>query len=89
MHNWQLNYSSLSGVLRFKSHMQQQTEQMLDGVKVLDLSNLIAGPGISTILADFGADVIKVEHPQLGDYIRNWGHKKKRGAPGLEIPRPR
>ncbi len=80
MHNWQLNYSSLSGVLRFKSHMQQQTEQMLDGVKVLDLSNLIAGPGISTILADFGADVIKVEHPQLGDYIRNWGHKKN-GVP--------
>jgi len=50
--------------------------QMLEGVKVLDISNLIAGPGISTNLADFGADVIKVEHPKIGDYIRNWGHKK-------------
>jgi formyl-CoA transferase len=60
--------------------MEQKTEQMLDGVKVLDLSNLIAGPGISTILADFGADVIKVEHPKIGDYIRNWGHKKN-GVP--------
>lgn len=56
--------------------MTQQNQQMLDGVKVLDISNLIAGPGISTILADFGADVIKVEHPKIGDYIRNWGHKK-------------
>lgn len=56
--------------------MEQHTEQMLHGVKVLDLSNLIAGPGISTILADFGADVIKVEHPKIGDYIRNWGHRK-------------
>lgn len=61
-------------------HMEQLTEQMLGGVKVLDLSNLIAGPGISTILADFGADVIKVEHPKSGDYIRNWGHKKN-GVP--------
>ncbi len=56
--------------------MEQKNEQMLQAVKVLDLSNLIAGPGISTILADFGADVIKVEHPKIGDYIRNWGHKK-------------
>lgn len=56
--------------------MEQKNEQMLQAVKVLDLSNLIAGPGISTILADFGADVIKVEHPKFGDYIRNWGHKK-------------
>jgi crotonobetainyl-CoA:carnitine CoA-transferase CaiB-like acyl-CoA transferase len=56
--------------------MEQKNEQMLQDIKVLDLSNLIAGPGISTILADFGADVIKVEHPEKGDYIRNWGHKK-------------
>ena len=60
--------------------MEQQNEQMLTGVKVLDLSNLIAGPGISTILADFGADVIKVEHPKIGDYVRNWGQKKN-GVP--------
>jgi len=56
--------------------MEQEHDQMLKKIKVLDISNLIAGPGISTILADFGADVIKVEHPKAGDYIRNWGHKK-------------
>ena len=56
--------------------MERNSEQMLANVSVLDISNLIAGPGISTILADFGADVIKVEHPKTGDYIRNWGHKK-------------
>lgn len=56
--------------------MLDQQPQMLAGVKVLDISNLIAGPGISTNLADFGADVVKVEHPKIGDYIRNWGHKK-------------
>jgi crotonobetainyl-CoA:carnitine CoA-transferase CaiB-like acyl-CoA transferase len=60
--------------------MQKDTDQMLDGVSVLDISNLIAGPGISTNLADFGANVIKVEHPKMGDYIRNWGHKKN-GVP--------
>jgi crotonobetainyl-CoA:carnitine CoA-transferase CaiB-like acyl-CoA transferase len=55
-------------------------KQMLAGVKVLDISNYIAGPSIATNLADYGADVIKVEHPKIGDYIRNWG-KKKNGIP--------
>ena len=42
------------------------------GVKVLDLSRLLPGPFCSMLLADFGADVIKVEDPQGGDYIRWW-----------------
>lgn len=47
----------------------------LADVKVLDLSSLFAGPFVSTILGDFGADVIKVEHPR-GDDARRWGQAK-------------
>jgi len=45
----------------------------LAGVRVLDLSNLLAAPLATMYLADFGADVIKVEHPARGDELRNWG----------------
>ncbi|NOY55409.1 MAG: CoA transferase [Actinobacteria bacterium] len=47
----------------------------LDGVKVLDVATLFAGPLAATILADFGADVIKIEHPR-GDPVRNHGYMK-------------
>lgn len=48
----------------------------LDGVRVLDLSNLLAGPMTTMYLADFGADVVKVERPGAGDELRKWGHHK-------------
>jgi formyl-CoA transferase len=44
----------------------------LDGVRVLDLSRLVAGNMLSLSLADFGAEVIKIERPGLGDDLRNW-----------------
>ena len=44
----------------------------LDGVRVLDLSRLVAGNIVSHLLADFGADVIKVEAPGRGDDLRAW-----------------
>jgi len=56
--------------------MTSNTQQMLKGIKVLDISNLLAGPMISTNFADFGAEVIKVEHPKTGDPARNWGASK-------------
>ncbi|MCK1983551.1 MULTISPECIES: CaiB/BaiF CoA transferase family protein [Peribacillus] len=42
----------------------------LSGVKVLDLSRLLPGPYCSLMMADYGAEVIKIEEPDLGDYIR-------------------
>jgi len=47
----------------------------LSDVKVLDLSSLYAGPLIGTMLGDFGAEVVKVEHPR-GDDARRWGQAK-------------
>lgn len=44
----------------------------LKNVKVLELGTLIAGPFASKIMAEFGADVIKVEPPKKGDPLRNW-----------------
>ena len=44
----------------------------LAGVKILDLTRVLAGPFCTQILADYGADVIKVEHPKGGDDTRLW-----------------
>ncbi len=48
-------------------------DQALAGVKVLDLSRILAGPWCTQNLADLGAQVIKVEHPGRGDDTRQWG----------------
>ena len=52
--------------------MQNNHQQILAGVKVLELGQLIAGPFASKTLADFGAEVIKVESPGEGDPLRKW-----------------
>ena len=55
--------------------MQDQPDKIrgpLDGVKVLELGQAIAGPFASSFLAWFGAEVIKVEPPRTGDPLRNW-----------------
>ena len=45
----------------------------LDGIRVIDAATVVAGPGIAARLSDFGADVIKVEHPVRGDSTRSLG----------------
>jgi crotonobetainyl-CoA:carnitine CoA-transferase CaiB-like acyl-CoA transferase len=52
--------------------MRQDTMQALNGVKVLEMGQLIAGPFAAKTLADFGADVIKIEPKDSGDALRKW-----------------
>lgn len=51
----------------------------LAGVRVIELGQLLAGPFAGHLLADFGAEVIKVESPGAGDPMREWGHHRYRG----------
>jgi len=50
-----------------------QQPAALDGVRVVDLSRVLAGPYCTMVLADLGADVVKVERPAGGDETRSWG----------------
>ncbi len=52
----------------------------LEGIRVLDLSRLLPGPFATMLLADFGAEVIKVEDPIQGDYMRRWPPFYTKGA---------
>jgi crotonobetainyl-CoA:carnitine CoA-transferase CaiB-like acyl-CoA transferase len=53
--------------------MVRSMRMPLEDVKILDLSHALAGPFCSTMLGDFGAEVVKVEPPESGDIARAWG----------------
>lgn len=57
----------------------------LSHIRVLDLSRIMAGPWATQILADLGADVIKVERPVVGDDTRSWGPPFLSGPDGEEL----
>ena len=76
-------------------------ELPLRGIRVIDAATLAAGPMVATMLGEFGAEVIKVEHPGVGDPLRTWGDQKdgiglfwksmsrNKQCVTLDLPRPR
>src|SRR5256885_17142167 len=48
-------------------------ETILDSIRVVEMTEALAGPYCAMLLGDFGADVIKVERPHAGDQSRGWG----------------
>ena len=52
----------------------------LDGVRVIEAGQLLAGPFAGQLMGDLGADVIKVEPPGVGDPMRQWGREKSEGS---------
>lgn len=64
--------------------MNADQKTALAGIKVLDLSRILAGPSATQLLGDLGADVIKVEKPHEGDDTRKWGPPYVQGTLGEE-----
>ena len=60
-------------------------ERILDGVKGVELATYIAGPASAVVLADFGAEVVKIEPPKRPDPYRG-GHLRGSDAPKSEYP---
>ena len=56
---------------------------LLEGVKVIDAASFIAGPAAATIMSDYGAEVIKIEPPEIGDSLR-WLMSRGRMSEGPE-----
>ena len=57
-----------------------EPEGALKGLRVIEMGQLIAGPFCGQLMADFGAEVIKLEPPGKGDPMREWGHEKPQGV---------
>ncbi|QLG61921.1 CaiB/BaiF CoA transferase family protein [Halorarum salinum] len=55
--------------------LARERQGPLDGLRVIDMSGMISGGFATTMMGDFGADVVMIEHPEVGDPIREWAQK--------------
>lgn len=66
--------------MNFQRMVANMDQYLLKGLRVLDLTRNVAGPFATMILGDLGAEIIKIEHPQMGDDTRHWGPPFYEGA---------
>jgi len=65
--------------------MNQSVSRPLEGLRVIELARVLAGPWCGQLLADLGAEVIKIERPEVGDDTRHWGPPFVTGAAGEDL----
>lgn len=61
-------------------YSQNDIQNPLNGVKIIDLTRIVAGPFCTMILGDLGAEIYKIEHPKTGDESRKWGPPHVQGS---------
>ena len=71
--------------LSAKGIQHSMSSPPLQGVRVIELARILAGPWAGQMLADLGADVIKIEHPEGGDDTRKWGPPFVKGHDGENL----